>query len=50
MRDFPSAEFTGQETLVLPPACALKPNAIMRARLDALDAIHGTGVEPAVPA
>jgi hypothetical protein len=50
LRDFPAAEFTGQETLVLPPACALKPNAIMRARLDALDAVHVTGVEPVVPA
>jgi uncharacterized protein YabN with tetrapyrrole methylase and pyrophosphatase domain len=48
LRDFASAEFIGQETLVLPPAHALKPNALMRARLDALDEIHGSGVEPAV--
>ncbi|MGE7138972.1 SAM-dependent methyltransferase [Luteibacter sp. NPDC031894] len=41
LRDFPAATFTGQETLVLPPACALRPNAVMRARLDALDALHG---------
>lgn len=46
LRDFPAAEFTGQETLVLPPAQALKPNAVMRARLDALDAVHGSGIEP----
>lgn len=50
LRDFTSAEYTGHETLVIPPAQALKPNAIMRARLDALDAIHGSGVEPAVTA
>jgi precorrin-6B methylase 1 len=50
LRDFPAAEFTGQETLVLPPAHALKPNAIMRARLDALDAVYGSGAEAAVPA
>jgi precorrin-6B methylase 1 len=50
LRDFPAAEFTGQETLVLPPAHALKPNAVMRARLDALDAVHGSGTETAVPA
>jgi precorrin-6B methylase 1 len=50
LRDFPAAEFTGQETLVLPPAHALRPNAYMRARLDALDAIHGSGVEPALTA
>jgi precorrin-6B methylase 1 len=50
LRDFPTAEFTGQETLVLPPAHALKPNAVMRARLDALDAVHGTGAESVVTA
>jgi precorrin-2 methylase len=50
LRDFPAAEFTGQETLVLPPAQALKPNAVMRARLDALDAIHGSGIEPVAEA
>jgi precorrin-6B methylase 1 len=50
LRDFPAAEFTGQETLVLPPAFELRPNALMRARLDALDAVYGTGREPAVPA
>jgi hypothetical protein len=50
LRDFAAAEFTGQETLVLPPAHALKPNATMRAGLDALDAVYGTGVEGAVPA
>lgn len=48
LRDFPTAEFTGHETLVLPPAQALKPNALMRARLDALDEVHGSGTEPAV--
>jgi precorrin-6B methylase 1 len=50
LRDFPSAEFIGQETLVLPPVHALRPNQAMRARLDALDAIYGTGAEPVVPA
>jgi uncharacterized protein YabN with tetrapyrrole methylase and pyrophosphatase domain len=50
LRNFVAAEFTGQETLVLPPAHALRPNAVMRARLDALDAIHGSGVEPAATA
>lgn len=43
LKDFVGAEFTGQETLVLPPRHALKPNVVMRARLDALDAIHGSG-------
>lgn len=50
LKDFVNAQFTGQETLVLPPAEALKPNVVMRARLDALDAIHGTGAEVSVPA
>jgi precorrin-6B methylase 1 len=50
LRDFPGAEFTGQETLVLPPAHAVRPNARMRARLDALDAVYGTGAEPVVTA
>ena len=40
LRDFASAEFTGQETLVIPPGQALTPNSAMRARLDALDAAH----------
>jgi uncharacterized protein YabN with tetrapyrrole methylase and pyrophosphatase domain len=47
LRDFASAEFTGHETLVVPPAKALKPNKAMRARLDELDAIYGTGAESA---
>jgi precorrin-6B methylase 1 len=50
LRDLPRAEFTGHETLVLPPLHALKPNARMRARLDALDAIHGAGAGSATPA
>ena len=50
LRDFPAAEFTGQETLVLPPVRAVVPNARMRARLDALDAVHGTGAEASVQA
>jgi uncharacterized protein YabN with tetrapyrrole methylase and pyrophosphatase domain len=50
LRDFPKAQYTGQETLVLPPARELKPNAVMRARLDALDAIYGSGVESAITA
>ncbi len=45
LRDFPDATLTGQETLVLPPAGPLKRNGVMRARLDELDAIHGTGAE-----
>lgn len=47
--EFVGAEFTGQETLVLPPLHPLKPNLVMRARLDALDAEHGSGIEPAYP-
>lgn len=50
LRDFPKAEFHGQETLVLPPARALKPNVAMRARLDALDAVHLKSDELAIPA
>ncbi|MGA7439867.1 MAG: SAM-dependent methyltransferase [Luteibacter sp.] len=50
LRDFPLAEYTGHETLVIPPAQALRPNVVMRARLDALDAIHGSGVEPSITA
>lgn len=50
LRDLTAARYTGQETLVIPPAHALKPNLVMRARLDALDAIHGTGTESALPA
>lgn len=46
LRDFPSADFIGQETLVLPPLHPLKPNVAMRARLDELDAIYGSGAEP----
>jgi precorrin-6B methylase 1 len=46
LRDFPSAALTGQETLVIAPAHAPRPNLAMRARLDALDAIHGTGAGP----
>lgn len=45
--EFVGAEFTGQETLVLPPLHPLKHNLVMRARLDALDAEHGSGIEPA---
>ncbi|MDY1547714.1 SAM-dependent methyltransferase [Luteibacter sahnii] len=37
-----SAEFTGHETLVIPPARELVPHAGMRARLDALDAVYLT--------
>ncbi|MGF6495602.1 uncharacterized protein YabN with tetrapyrrole methylase and pyrophosphatase domain [Luteibacter sp. 621] len=44
--DFASGTFTGHETLVLPPLEALRPNVVMRERLDALDAIHGSGREP----
>lgn len=50
LRDFAHAEFTGHETLVVPPLLQPKRNATMRARLDALDAIHGSGMEPVSPA
>ncbi|WP_369925393.1 SAM-dependent methyltransferase [Xanthomonas sp. NCPPB 2632] len=50
LRDFASAEFTGQETLILPPATALKPNAAMRARLDLLDALHSADSDQTVSA
>lgn len=45
LKDLASAELSGHETLVIPPAAALKPNIAMRKRLDALDAIHGTGAD-----
>ncbi|UPG91741.1 SAM-dependent methyltransferase [Luteibacter aegosomaticola] len=47
LRDFSKGTFTGHETMVLPPAQALRPNVAMRARLDALDAVHGSGFAPA---
>jgi precorrin-6B methylase 1 len=37
LRDLASTEVTTQETVVLPPTAPLKPNLIMRARLDELD-------------
>lgn len=43
--DFPNVELTGQETLVLPPTGPLKRNVAMRARLDALDAVHAADLE-----
>lgn len=43
LKDLAGVTLTGQETVVLPPVGALRPNAIMRARLDELDAIHGKG-------
>jgi uncharacterized protein YabN with tetrapyrrole methylase and pyrophosphatase domain len=43
LKDLAGVTLTGQETVVLPPAGALRANAIMRARLDELDAIHGKG-------
>jgi hypothetical protein len=37
LRDLPGAELTAEETVVLPPATALKQNRAMRERLAALD-------------
>jgi precorrin-6B methylase 1 len=37
LRDLPNAPLTAEETVVLPPARAMQPNAAIRARLAALD-------------
>jgi hypothetical protein len=37
LRELPAATLTGEDTVVLPPALALKPNLAMRRRLEALD-------------
>jgi precorrin-6B methylase 1 len=37
LRDLPNVPLTSEETVVLPPAEALKPNLAIRERLDALD-------------
>jgi len=37
LRDLPGTEVTTQETVILPPTMPLKPNRIMRERLDELD-------------
>lgn len=50
LRDFAAADFTGQETLIVPPATSLRPNAAMRARLDILDAMHDPAVAATTPA
>lgn len=42
LRDLPDAPFTVEETVVLPPAQALKPNVAMLERLDALDKLAQT--------
>jgi hypothetical protein len=39
LRDLSSVELTPEETVVLPPAVALKRNLAMQERLDALDAL-----------
>jgi precorrin-6B methylase 1 len=41
LRDLPDTTLTSQETLVLPPAMALKPNHAMRERLAELDKATG---------
>ncbi|AIF48776.1 SAM-dependent methyltransferase [Dyella japonica] len=40
LRDLPHAELTAEETVVLPPARAMKPNLAVRARLAELDALE----------
>lgn len=40
LRDLPHAAMTAEETVVLPPAAALKPNVAIRERLAALDELH----------
>ena len=37
LRDLAQATLTPEETIVLPPACILKPNLAMHERLEALD-------------
>lgn len=42
LRHLPDIPLTAEETVVLPPAQALKPNLAMRERLDALDKLETT--------
>ncbi|RDS86188.1 SAM-dependent methyltransferase [Dyella psychrodurans] len=42
LRDLPHAPLTAEETVVLPPAVALKLNVAMRERLEALDKLERT--------
>jgi hypothetical protein len=41
LRDFADATLSSQETVILPPLMALKPNLAMRERLTELDKAHG---------
>ncbi|TBR36168.1 MULTISPECIES: SAM-dependent methyltransferase [Dyella] len=40
LRELPQVPMSAEETVVLPPAYALKPNAAMQARLEALDKLE----------
>ncbi|RDS79518.1 hypothetical protein DWU98_17120 [Dyella monticola] len=42
LRDLPHVPLTAEETVVLPPATPLKPNSVIRDRLNALDKLYGT--------
>jgi hypothetical protein len=44
LRDLPHVQMTAEETVVLPPAKALKPNLAMRERLEALDKLERESV------
>ncbi len=43
LRDLPHVPLTAEDTVVLPPAVALRPNEAIRARLEALDKLEKTG-------
>ncbi|WP_266184171.1 SAM-dependent methyltransferase [Dyella humicola] len=43
LRDLPHARMTAEETVVLPPAEALKRNLVMQERLEALDKLYQAG-------
>jgi hypothetical protein len=44
LRDLPNVGLTAEETVVLPPAQALRPNIAMRERLEALDKLRKEGM------
>lgn len=44
LRDLPNVPLNSEETVVLPPAHALKPNQAIRERLDALDRIEASAL------
>lgn len=46
LRDLPHVSLPAEETVVLPPAEALKPNLALRARLAALDELEKAGASP----